>query len=69
MDGVEEFRREWLDGIAASAKSEPAQEAALEARLYDAFLRLPTLQAKQNAVVMIEIWAKQYADLSPDESD
>ena len=68
MDGVDEFYTEWIDGIAAPAKCEPAQEAALEARLYDAFLRLPTLRAKQNAVVMIEIWAKEYADRSPDKA-
>ena len=69
MDGLEEFYREWIDSSAANAKSEPAQEAALEARLYEAFLRLPTRRAKQNAVVMIEIWAKEYADLSSDAAD
>lgn len=66
MDEVEEFYREWLDGIADSNRPEHTQEAALEGRLYDAFLRLPTLKAKQNVVVCVEAWAKQYADLVPD---
>jgi len=35
-------------------------------RLDDAFLSLPTLEAKQNAVAVVEDWAKQNAGLTPD---
>ena len=41
-----------------SSRPERAQEVALESRLYDAFLRFPTLKAKQNAVVSMEAWRR-----------
>ena len=61
MDEIEKAYLEWMNGIADTAIPERAEEIKLEGRLYDAFLSLPTLKAKQNAVVTIECWAKQYA--------
>ena len=64
-----EFYREWIDAMAdRSARFERTEEVKLEARLYDAFLRFPTLTAKQNAVVTLECWAKQFGEDDGDES-
>lgn len=57
---MDEFDRIWLDDVADDPRREPDEEAILKARLDDAFLRLPTLEAKQNAVVTLERRAKQY---------
>ena len=59
---MDEFDRIWLDDLADSSKPEPAQEAMLKTRLDDAFLNLPTLEAKQSAVATIEGWAKQFGE-------
>ena len=64
-----EFYREWIDAMAdRSARFERTEEVKLEARLYDACLRFPTLKAKQNAVVTLECWAKQFGEDDSDES-
>ena len=65
---MDEFYREWVDGLADSSRFERTDEVKLEARLYDAFLRFPTLKAKQNAVVTMEAWPKQYDELGPDDA-
>ena len=66
MDEIGEFYREWVDGLADSSRFERTDEVKLEARLYDAFLRFPTLKAKQNVVVTVESWVKMFSE---DDSD
>ena len=53
-----------VHGLSALIGFERTEEVKLKARLYDAFLRFPTLKAKQNAVVTMEAWAKQYDERS-----
>ena len=65
---MDELNRIWLDDLVDDCRPEPAEDAMLKARLDDAFLSLPTLEAKQNAVATIEDWAKQNADLRPGDA-
>lgn len=59
---MDEFDRIWLDDIAEDSSPEPDEEAMLKARLDDAFLSLPTLEAKQDAVDTLESRAKQFGE-------
>ena len=65
---MDEFDRIWLDDVADSSRPEPAEEAMLKTRLNGAFLSLPTLEAKHNAVATIEDCAKRDADPDGDQS-
>ena len=63
---MDELDRISFDSLTDNSRPEPAEEAMLRVRLDDAFLSLPTLEAKQNAVAVVEDWAKQNAGLTPD---
>ncbi len=65
---MDEFDRISFDSLTDNSRPEPAEEAMLRVRLDDAFLSLPTLEAKQNAVAAVEDWAKQNAALTPDKT-
>jgi hypothetical protein len=65
---MDDFDRIWLDDVIDDSRHEPDEEAMLKARLDDAFLSLPSLQSRQDAVATIESWAEQKSDLRPDEA-
>lgn len=69
MSGADEFYRELIDGLVDSSMLERTEEVRLEARLYDAFTRFPTLKAKQHAVVSLESCAETFAELTTDDTD
>ena len=64
---MDEFDRISFDNLTDDSSPKPAEEAMLRVRLDDAFLSLPTLEAKQNAVAVVEDWAKQNTPLTADK--
>lgn len=69
MSGADELYRDLIAGLADSSRVERTEEVRLEARLYDAFTRFPTLKAKQHAVISLETCAKMYAELTTEDTD
>lgn len=65
---MDERDRIWLDDLVDGLGPETAEEALLKARLDDAFLSLPTLEAKQHAVATLEGRASRAGEGDSEES-